>query len=205
MSPASSLVPLASAIASCFCRTQWRETHPATRLLTRLPLLLLLRSPRLSLLLLVPSAACTCDAGFISKDGYCWSCPAGTYQPGLGASSCSKCPLGEYSARLAAAACLQCRHGKTTARTGATSPSACSVEVEPGKGDEAGAARVVVLPGSYLVNFLLVIAAAAAGYYFRDEVRSFFGFKPREAAEGGVGGDVEMRAQREGTAPLVGR
>ena len=153
-------------------------------------------------------AACKCSKGFFTKDGHCWSCPVGTYQPSLGASDCTKCPKGEYSASQAAADCLQCRQGKTTASTGATSPSACSVTVQAGpeKEDEGGSeARGVVLPGSYLVGLLLLLGGAAAGWYFRDEVREFVGLKAPAASEGGGEGDVEMRAQREGTAPLVRR
>jgi hypothetical protein len=76
-----------------------------------------------------------CPPGKYKQAGVCKLCPAGTYQPNYGATSCTPCPLGTYqpnSGATSSSACLSCAAGYYTPRdlqggnwTGAAQCTAC--------------------------------------------------------------------------------
>lgn len=66
-----------------------------------------------------------CPMGFMAKDGICYPCAVGTYQPEFGSTGCYDCPAGEFTSQVGSSECFACPRGKFSAAAGSSECAKC--------------------------------------------------------------------------------
>lgn len=116
------------------------------------------------------SAASSCPAGYISREGSCVPCPAGTYRQSGSANSCVACRAGTFQparGAISSRLCRPCYPGSVSGK-GSAKCSPCP----RGRTSGFGASRCVRCPAGYEVSFTGASCNRCNSYSYAPSVNS---------------------------------